>query len=369
MTGEGGAVGGPRGGSEDGPQGDTRGEASLQFLAIGECMIEMSGGSGGIGGIGDTGETPGAGGTWRLGFAGDTLNTLWYARAGLDPANGAVGYFTALGTDAFSDRIAAFMVANGIATERIARLPLFRPGLYMIEQRDGDRHFTYWRENSAARRLADDETALAAVIAAARLVYFSGITLAILKPDRRTALIRLLGEARTKGTIVAFDPNIRPALWEDAAAMRAAITEAAGCATIVLPSFDDEARNFGDADPATTARRYRVAGAGTVVVKNGGAPVLIDAGPGENAAVEGAAVEGKPVIEIEAARDVEVVDATGAGDSFNGAYLAALLSGADAIAAGRAGCAMAAQVVGAHGALIETEAMTLWRSDRRGPQL
>ena len=324
-------------------QGGPRGEVSLQILAIGECMIEMSGG---------TGATEDKGGAWRLGFAGDTLNTLWYARAGLDPENGLVGYFTVLGVDAFSDRIAAFMADNGIATDHVARVPELRPGLYMIEQRDGDRHFTYWRENSAARRLADDEAVLAAAIAATRLVYVSGITLAILKPERRTALIRLLRKARTEGTIVAFDPNIRPALWEDADAMRAAITEAAGAATIVLPSFDDEARNFGDADPGATVRRYRAAGAGAVVVKNGGAPVLIDAG--------GEAGE----IEIEAARDVAVVDATGAGDSFNGAYLAAILSGADVIAAARAGCAMAAQVVGAHGALIDTEAMAPWRSQR-----
>ena len=51
----------------------------MQFLSIGECMIEMSGD---------------AGGNWRMGFAGDTLNTLWYARAGLDPANGPVGFLT-----------------------------------------------------------------------------------------------------------------------------------------------------------------------------------------------------------------------------------------------------------------------------------
>jgi hypothetical protein len=36
-----------------------------RFVSIGECMIEMSGGEGGM---------------YKLGYAGDTLNTAWYAR-------------------------------------------------------------------------------------------------------------------------------------------------------------------------------------------------------------------------------------------------------------------------------------------------
>jgi len=35
-----------------------------RFVSIGECMVEMSGGE-------DR--------TYRLGYAGDTLNTIWYA--------------------------------------------------------------------------------------------------------------------------------------------------------------------------------------------------------------------------------------------------------------------------------------------------
>lgn len=303
----------------------------MQFLSIGECMIEMSGGRDGA---------------WRLGFAGDTLNTLWYVRAGLAPKDGPVGYFTALGTDTFSDRISTFLERNGIATDRIRRVPERRPGLYMIEQVEGDRHFTYWREMSAARLLADDEAQLAAAIEAARLVYFSGITLAILAPEKRALLISLARQAQAAGRIVAFDPNIRFGLWESQEALQDAITAAAGASSIVLPSFDDEAKAFGDTSANAVVHRYMAAGAEMVVVKNGSKPVVV--------------AEGVARTELATIPDVQVIDPTGAGDSFNGAFLAARLSGASAVRAAEAGCAMAAKVVQKHGALVETDDMQPW---------
>jgi 2-dehydro-3-deoxygluconokinase len=47
-----------------------------------------------------------------------------------------------------------------------------------------------------------------------------------------------------------------------------------------------------------------------------------------------------------------VVDTSGAGDSFNGAYLAARLTGAAPPDAARAGLAMAAKVVAQPGAIV-----------------
>ncbi|MBM9594277.1 sugar kinase [Roseitranquillus sediminis] len=305
----------------------------MQVLAIGECMIEMSGG---------------ADGTWRLGFAGDTLNTLWYVRAGLDPKDGPVGYFTALGDDHFSDRILAFLKLNGIETRLIRRLEGRRPGLYLIEQREGDRHFTYWRETSAARQLADDEATVAAAMKAAEAIYFSGITLAILKPDARARLIALASTARRQGKLVAFDPNIRPALWENVEVMRQTLMTAAGAASILLPSFDDERRIFGDATPGATAARYHDAGADEVAVKDGGAPVLISRdGRSRDVPVPQAA---------------QVIDPTGAGDSFNGAYLASRLGGAEPEEAAVAGIEMAAKVIAQHGGIVPLDAARRWSS-------
>lgn len=285
-------------------------------------MIEMSGGE-------DR--------TYRQGFAGDTLNTAYYLKALLD-GDWTVRYATAVGDDLYSRQMVAFIEETGIDTSAIRTIAGKRAGLYMIHQADGDRHFTYWRETSAAKLLADDAAALQSALGDAGLIYFSGITLAILAPEARKRLIAAIGARRRSGAIVAFDPNIRPALWSDKQSVVDALTEAARVSSIVLPTHADEVPYFGDSDDHATARRYLSAGCEEVVVKNGGDPALV--------------VTNKGQWRVGANKVASVVDATGAGDSFNGGYLAARLAGASPEDAAKAGHATASVVIGHHGALI-----------------
>lgn len=293
-----------------------------RFVSIGECMVEMSGGDGG---------------QYRMGFAGDTLNTAWYARAALD-STWQVDYVTALGDDLYSHLIRAFLDANRIGTGHIQTIKNRRPGLYLIHQAEGDRHFTYWRENSAARLLADDEDLLHNSLVSADLIYFSGISMAILTPDARKRLIGAISNARQNGAQVAYDPNIRPALWADQKAIAAGIELAASVADIALPTFDDDAAIFGDVDAEAMADRYLSYGVSEVVVKNGPKRALV-ASPQGHASVSANTVQ-------------NVVDATGAGDSFAGAYIAARLQGCEPENAARKAHATAAIVIGHAGALV-----------------
>ena len=298
-------------------------DLTRRLTAFGECMIEFS--------------RTADGSAWVRKFAGDTFNTAWYFRR-LSPPDWETAYFTTVGDDAPSRDLVRFMEANGIATDFIRAVPNSSPGLYLIELEGAERHFSYWRDQSAAKRLADDREHLAAAMGASEIVYFSGITLAILAEDDRAAFVAALAEARRNGRTVAFDPNIRPRLWPDIPTMARATTEAAAAASIVFPTFPDEQVVFGDADLGACAERYRRLGAETVVVKNG-EHACLGASNGELASVDAVAVP-------------DPVDTTGAGDLFNGAFLAARLAGAGLSEAIASAHSTAAHTICGRGALV-----------------
>ncbi|MEF2552766.1 sugar kinase [Aurantimonas sp. A2-1-M11] len=296
--------------------------APQRFVSIGECMVELS----------SAGE-----GLYRKGFAGDTFNTAWYLRRGLGDG-WDVAYHTALGTDTTSDEMLAFFADAGLATDLVRRIPERMPGLYMIHLDGAERSFSYWRDSAAAKLLAADPDHVARAGAAGDAFYCSGITLAILSPADRQRLLDMLGAARAAGKFVAFDPNIRPRLWPEPDEMRAAMEAGAAVASICLPSFPDEVAAFGDTSPEATAERYLACGAREVVVKDGADPALVAAGGS---------------VQKVAARPVaDVVDTTGAGDSFNAGYLAARLEGIEPARAAERGHELAGEVVGHYGALI-----------------
>ncbi|TIO52484.1 MAG: sugar kinase [Mesorhizobium sp.] len=293
--------------------------AANGVASIGECMLELSGQ---------------AGPNWRLGFAGDTFNTLWALHA-LSPDRPAT-YVSAFGDDPFSRDQIGFFAQNGIGIGNSPVIAGARPGLYAITLTGAERAFTYWRSDAAARQLASDPAALAKSLENQSLVYFSGITLAILDEAARKTLLAAVAKARAAGSLVAFDPNYRPRLWPNRETAQAAILEAVAVADIALPTFPDEQMLFGDETPQATAERLGSL-VGEIVVKNGEQPAVL--------AVSGA------LQTVAAVHVATPVDTTGAGDSFNGGYLAARLAGhAPAEAVRRAHC-VAAAVVQVRGAL------------------
>ncbi|MGR9157795.1 sugar kinase [Rhizobium leguminosarum] len=302
---------------------------SRRFLSIGECMVELSQAGDGL---------------LRKGFAGDTFNTAWYVRTCL-AADWSVDYFTALGDDAMSDEMLAFIDTSGIGTSLIRRIRGRTPGLYMINLKDGERSFSYWRDSSAARSLAADPDRLREAVESAAVIYFSGITLAILPHEDAETLLAEVRRAKAAGKLVVFDPNIRPRLWSSYDVMHTTISEGARSSVLVMPSFDDEAAHFGDDSIEATIHRYRALGAVDIVVKNGADGVTLNFA-GEQTFVPAEKVK-------------KVVDTTSAGDSFNGAFLARYLEAGDAPAAARFAAKVAARVVSEHGALVVREKLGL----------
>ena len=298
-------------------------EQKSRVVSVGEVMVELA---------------RGKDGRYAIGVGGDTFNTAVYlARAGVD-----VAYSSALGDDPYSARIFDLATAEGIASDLMTRVPGRMPGLYLIETDDaGERTFSYWRDTSPARELFElpSWSAVADSLLAARLVYFSGVTLSLYSNTGIGRFLAVLEVAREKGVKIAFDGNYRPRGWRgDIARARAVYLEAIKRVDIALPSFEDEAMLWGDASPEATVARLQAFGIDEVVVKNG-----------DNAALVAVKNERDwvPVPKV-----VDPVDTTAAGDSFNAGYLASRLNGERPEDAAAVAHRLAADVVLNRGAII-----------------
>jgi len=282
----------------------------IRAYCAGECMVELRSAGDGL---------------LRQGFAGDSYNTAIYLKRSAPDIS--VHYVTVTGNDPFSLAMRAAWKEEGIEDDLAFTDPARRPGLYVIElDSNGERRFHYWRGESAARRwLAELRKAGVKPFEGAGLFYLSGISLAILAPDERRDAVALMAELRGKVGKVVFDPNYRPALWRSREEAAETTLAAARNADIFLPSSEDIETLFG-ADPGAICPEIAM---------------TADAG---RCFVNGTLVQGGLA--------PKVVDTSGAGDSFNGAYLAARLTGKDAMEAAKAGLAMAAKVVGFPGAVI-----------------
>ena len=272
-----------------------------------------------------------------VGFAGDSFNTAVYCKRGLGAAH-RVSYLTRIGQDPLSAGVVDLARHEGLDTGGFRIEPQRNIGIYSVQtDASGERSFAYWRNQSAARMMFQSRADFDA-LAEADVIYLSGISLAILAPDARSALVRHLADLRAAGKRIAFDSNYRPALWPDAETARAVIAAVWRLTDIALPSVDDEMALFGDSDAAQVLARLRSFGCRDGALKCGQqGPLALDVsvqavGPFLPAA--------------------KVVDTTAAGDSFNGGYLAASLQGRPLADCMMAGHQTARHVVGHPGAIV-----------------
>jgi len=299
-------------------------------ICVGEVLIELK---------------RGADGRFALSCGGDTFNTAIYlARAGLD-----VAFASAVGDDPYSESIMALAAAEGVAGHLVLRVPGRLPALCLVENGpSGERSVRYWREGSPVRELFElpDWMRVAESLVAAKLIYFSGITLSLFSTSGLGRFLAVLEVARQQGAKVAFDGNFRPRGWKgDLPRTRTVFIETLKRVDIALPTFDDEAVLWGDPSPEATVARLQAFGIGEIVVKNGPNSALVAAAAGQ---------EFVPVPEV-----VVPVDTTAAGDGFNAGYLAARLSGLEPAQAASAAHRLAGDVIRHPGALLPRAAVAM----------
>ncbi|WP_421692816.1 sugar kinase [Aestuariivirga sp.] len=244
-------------------------------------------------------------GRYLPGFGGDTLNVaVAAARLGSRTA-----YVSRLGEDIFGDEIRAMIRQEGVDDRAVAADPQAPTGLYFVTHGPAGHVFTYRRKGSAASLITPQELDRE-LIASARFIHASGISLAISANAAETVSAAIAIATQT-GVQVSFDTNFRPRLWP-ASEARPAIMKAAARADILKTSVEDSEALFGLSDPQAIAQHILSLGARAVIVTLGRNGVLL------------ATREGT---ELVAGLDVPAVDATGAGDAFTGALLSELARG------------------------------------------
>jgi 2-dehydro-3-deoxygluconokinase len=275
--------------------------SAYDIVAIGEPMIEFN-------------QTRGTDARAYLqGFGGDTSNmAIAAARLGA-----RVAYDTRLGNDAFGRMFMQLWREEGVGTDGVAFDPEAPTGVYFVAHGPAGHEFSYLRAGSAASRIVPQDIP-AGLIEGARIVHASGISQAISSSAADTVFVAMRA-ARAAGVAVSYDTNLRLRLWPLDRA-RAVIHAAAALADILLPSLDDAMHLTGLADPDRILDIYLGLGAKIVALTLGGRGVVV-ATPDRRESI--------------APRPAEPVDATGAGDAFDGAFLAEYLRVGDPFAAAR----------------------------------
>ena len=267
--------------------------------------------------------------TYLFGFGGDTSNcAIAAARSGA-----SVGVIGAVGDDTFGRAFLDLWRAEGIDTSAMRVPPQSETGIYFITHGPDGHEFAYRRAGSAAARFTSADLPVTA-IRAAKILHVSGISQAI-SPSASAAVRLAIAEARAAGVTVSYDTNLRLRLWPLERA-REVTNEAMRLADIALPGLDDARQLTGRDTPDAIADFYLEGGSTIVALTLG---------------KDGALIATREERRIIPSIPVGAVDATGAGDCFDGAFLAEWLATGDAFRAGRYACAAAALSTRGYGAV------------------
>lgn len=290
----------------------------IDLACFGEPLMELTR-------VQHEGEAP----SYRPGHGGDTSNcAIAAARQGARTA-----YISAVGDDSFGRELRALWQAEGVDDGTVRTDPAAPTGLYIITPSPAGRDFAYYRAGSAASRYTPADLPLD-LLPRVRIVQLSGISQAV-GEGPCDAGFRLIEAARDAGCEVAYDTNLRLKLWSLERA-RAIMHGAMERCTIALPSVDDSRALTGLDDPDAIVDAYLRRGPRIVALKLG---------------AEGSLVATPERRERLAPCRVEAVDATGAGDTFGGAFLARLAAGDDPFAAARYANSAAALTTTGYGAV------------------
>ena len=227
-------------------------------------------------------------------------------------------YVTRLGDDPFGYYIKNELQRNGIGIKNIVFDPVYRTGIQLKNKvTDGsDPYAPYYRKESAASKISREDVERID-LSDIQLVHVTGIPPA-LSQSAREATEYLMERARDKGIFITFDPNLRPALWENEEVMKKVLNHLAAYTDLVLPGIAECRILTGKDTKEEAAEFYHSLGVETVIIKDG-----------SNGAYLSQRKTGKSETrtQIPGFHVEKVVDTVGAGDGFAVGVLSGILEG------------------------------------------
>jgi fructokinase len=271
-------------------------DGDLDLLAVGETLIDCIS-------VEETDSLRNAF-TFRKYQGGSPANIAVYvAKLG-----GKAAVVSKTGIGAFGQFLREELQESGVLTDYLVMDRRVHTSVIFISRSKGTADFEAFRGGDY--RLEPGEVNEDA-IKRSRVVHAS--TFALSREPCRLAVEKAFHLARRHSKIISLDPNYSPLIWPDRQEAHRVLRRMMGYATITKPSLDDATRFFG---PGRTAEEYielfHDMGPNIVVFSAGSEGVFLS---------EGGRITHVP------ARQIEVVDATGAGDSFWAGFLVALLDG------------------------------------------
>ena len=268
-------------------------------------------------------------GNYLPGHGGDTSNcAIAAARQGA-----TVSYFTHIGNDTFGNSFMELWANEGVNTATVRQVSDAHTGIYFVTHGAAGHEFNYFRAGSASSRIVPDDLPLDA-LRATGILHVSGISQGISDTAAET-VVTAIETVKTAGGLISYDTNLRLKLWPIEHA-RKVIHAAMAMCDIALPGLDDAAQLTGLTEPDSIVDFYLTLGASIVALTLGAQGTLV------------ATCDDRRHL---SARKVTPVDATAAGDTFDGAFLAELAAGRDAFAAARYANAAAALSTQGYGAV------------------
>lgn len=305
------------------------GERHLDVLAIGESLIDLISDS-------ERGSLSEAR-SFHLYPGGQPTNVaVNVARLGASAA-----LVARVGDDPFGRFLRHYLETAGIETSYLSTTPHIQTTLVVVTRHNTTPDFAVYRGADAEMVPADMPLSL---LSRTSLVHTSAFALS--REPSRSTVLDFVKEAHQAGCLISFDPNYHPQLWEMHENPASIFARICPYVSLTKPSLDDCVRLFGAGQaPESYAAHFLEWGAQQVVLTMGSAGVLLANSAGTS---------------HYSTEHVEVVDITGAGDSFWAGLLLATLDGfamPEAIRAAQAVAAIKIQHVGPLSHMINRKAL------------